>query len=149
MSTLAEDMAQLREEFSALHRTASRIMRKLGMEPMNADPSVAVDIIKGVVCDHYGLPVTVMGTKMRTDQFVRPRHVAIYLTRELMPNLSLVEIATHFRKTMDHGTVMHACNAVAARLKTEPEFTAVLETLRARCVEKIENQTMPLFAAAS
>lgn len=49
------------------------------------------------------------------------RQLAMYLIRE-MTNLSYPAIGDYFRR--DHGTVMHACKAVANRMDVDPAFRA-------------------------
>ena len=67
---------------------------------------ISIDDIQRVVAEHYRVTVSDMLSKRRSRTVVWPRHVAIYLTKELT-NYSLPEIGKSFGGR-DHTTVLHA-----------------------------------------
>ena len=67
---------------------------------------ISIDDIQRVVAEHYRVTVSDLLSKRRSRTVVWPRHVAIYLTKELT-NYSLPEIGKSFGGR-DHTTVLHA-----------------------------------------
>ena len=67
---------------------------------------VSIDEIQRVVAEHYRVTVSDMLSKGRSRTVVRPRHVAIFLAKQLT-NYSLPEIGKAFGGR-DHTTVLHA-----------------------------------------
>ncbi len=83
----------LREVFENKHRRA-----------------ITPDMILRRVCEFYGVSEADLLSANRRREFVQPRQVAMYLTRE-MTALSLPQIGAFFGNR-DHSTVMHACSVV-------------------------------------
>ena len=80
------------------------------------DPRRRVTQIKAVVSLYFGVRVSEMMGKRRWEEFVWPRHVAMYLAyRDMGCRLSMT--ARQFR--VDHGTVFNAVKQVSARISTE------------------------------
>ena len=67
---------------------------------------INMDQIQRVVAEHYRVTVSDMLSKRRSRTVVLPRHVAIFLAKE-MTNYSLPEIGKAFGNR-DHTTVLHA-----------------------------------------
>jgi chromosomal replication initiator protein len=87
--------------------------------------------IQQIVANHYGLPIEVMTSSIRTARYVKPRQVGMILALEIL-RLSKVVVGRSFGGR-NHGTVCHACRAVANRCATEPPFAADLARIRAEC----------------
>ena len=68
-------------------------------------------------------------SKTRTKALTTPRHVAMYLCRELL-GLQLVEIGNAFGGR-DHSTVIHSLERVAAESGANPTFARRVDNLRA------------------
>jgi chromosomal replication initiator protein len=82
--------------------------------------TITVDDIKRAVAADFKIsPETLVGRK-RTSTIAFPRQVAMYLAR-MLTTMSLSEIGFNFGKR-DHTTVIHACDKVAEKVKTDPEF---------------------------
>lgn len=144
MTPLEEKLTMFNRQLAAIMETARQVRELIRAEvPTTLNARIAA--IQAVVCEHYGIPAHAMASRIRKRSWAYPRQLALYLARELT-NHSLTDIAKSFREDMDHGTVMHACNAVADRIKLEPDFAATAATLRARATDRIESITMPLFA---
>lgn len=77
---------------------------------------IATDDIIEVVCEHYNVRLNELLSQRRTKNLAFPRHVAMYLTKELT-QLTLTEIGNFFGGR-DHSTVLHAINKIKGlRLK--------------------------------
>ena len=91
--------------------------------------SISIDSIQRAVSGYYSLTPADLKGKKRTQAIAFPRQVAMFLARSLT-RFSTTEVGIEFGGR-DHTTVMHACQRVAARLKTD----ATLET----SLQKITN----------
>jgi len=76
---------------------------------------ITMELIQKKVAEYFDIKIPDMKTKKRTRQVAYPRHVAMYLARE-MTDLTLPEIGGHFGGR-DHSTVIHACDKVGLDLK--------------------------------
>ena len=89
--------------------------------------TISVDDIRRVVAAHFKLAPEALVSRKRTSAIAFPRQVAMYLAR-MLTNLSLSDIGLRFGKR-DHTTVIHACDKVAERVRTDPKFSALVESL--------------------
>lgn len=87
------------------------------------------DTIQGAVAREWGVTAEGLRSKTRTKALTTPRHVAMYLMRELL-SLQLVEIGAAFGGR-DHSTVIHSLERVAHSLREEPPFAQRVGKLRA------------------
>ena len=85
-------------------------------KPKEITPSLIID----VVAEHFDINPEDITSKKRNSEFVQPRHIAMYLCRELT-STSLVNIGKIMGKR-DHTTVMNGVNNISERIKTEPEL---------------------------
>ncbi|PLK58432.1 chromosomal replication initiation protein DnaA [Candidatus Palibaumannia cicadellinicola] len=74
------------------------------------DKSITIDYIKKIVSEYYNIPMTDLLSKKRSRSVVRPRQIAMALSKKLT-NHSLPEIGCCFGGR-DHTTVLHACRKV-------------------------------------
>jgi chromosomal replication initiator protein len=79
--------------------------------------------IQRIVAEHFGVKTSELKSKRRLRSITFPRHVAMFLCRELT-DASLPEIGRQFGGR-DHTTVLHSCTKIA-RLETEDEHVARL-----------------------
>jgi len=91
---------------------------------------MGVDRILDVVCKHYGVRVTDLNGRRRTQSIVLPRQVAMYLTRKLTP-LSLMEIGARFGGR-DHSTVLYAVSKIEERMGATPTFAQLMTEFESR-----------------
>lgn len=91
---------------------------------------VGIEQIQKVVCDYFEIPADLLRAKTRKQEVVIARQVAMYLAKEIT-NSSLKTIGLHFGGR-DHSTVIHACQAVEDRLKTDAPFRQHFDQLRRR-----------------
>jgi chromosomal replication initiator protein len=99
----------------------------LDQEPTKA---VTVDRIQRAVAAQFDLRVSDLTGPRRPKNIAEGRQVAMYLVRTLT-KLPLTQIGEEFGNR-DHGTVIHACKVIDARLNNEPGFRQLLETLSSR-----------------
>jgi chromosomal replication initiator protein len=89
--------------------------------------TVAIDQIQQQVAEHFGIRPADMTAKGRRTNIVFPRQVAMYLARR-HTKASLHEIGENFGGR-HHGTVLHACKTVSARMKNEDQFRQTIAGL--------------------
>ena len=93
-----------------------------------AQKRVTVEEIQKTVANYHGMPVSVLLSKRRTRDIVRPRQQAMFLCKELTTR-SLPDIGKRFGD-MDHTTVMHACKRIAQLIDENAAVRADVEHLR-------------------
>ena len=111
---------------------ANRELKEFFSQP--AAKNISTDVIQRVVADYFGLSQNDLKGKKRTKAIAFPRQVAMYLVRELT-EFSTTEVGLEFGGR-DHTTVMHACQKVAERLRTD----ATLEPIVDQLIRTIRNQ---------
>jgi len=98
--------------------------------------SITIDGIQRAVADYFSLTPADLKGKKRTKAIAFPRQVAMYVSRSLT-NFSTTEVGLEFGGR-DHTTVMHACQRITDRLKTdatlEPTLQRIINTLRQKSV---------------
>ncbi len=94
------------------------------------DGVVGIDTIQSEICRYYGVSLDELTGHKRTRRIVRPRQVAMYLSRELTDS-SLPAIGRAFGGR-DHTTVMHAVEKVRERMATENELYSAVQLLTTR-----------------
>ena len=99
----------------------------LDQEPGRA---VNIDRIQRFVAERYDIRMSELLGRGRPKMIAEARQVAMYLTRE-MAKLSLVDVGKAFGGR-DHGTVIHACKVVIARMEQTDEFRTMISDLRSK-----------------
>ncbi len=88
---------------------------------------ITVDLIQRKVAEYFEIRPSDMTAKRRSKNVVYPRHIAMYLCRE-MTGLSLPEIGDHFGGR-DHTTVLHACDKIKRGLKKDLKSKSIVDKL--------------------
>ncbi|MCR4784461.1 MAG: chromosomal replication initiator protein DnaA [bacterium] len=91
---------------------------------------IDVDLVKRVVCEYFQISEKDLINSRREQKIVRPRQLAMYLCKEMIPGIRYAEIGEQFGKR-DHTTVMHACQKVETNLDDEFYKTS-LDNMRER-----------------
>jgi chromosomal replication initiator protein len=91
---------------------------------------LTVDEIQKQVAENFGVRLADMTGKRRNANVVFPRQVAMYLARQ-RTKASLHEIGEIFGG-WHHGTVLHACKAVSARMKNDDQIRQTIAGLTRR-----------------
>ena len=89
---------------------------------------VRVEDIQKVVSRHYNVSKNDLLSNRRTRVIVRPRQIAMYLSKMLTPR-SLPEIGRRFGGR-DHTTVLHAVRKIEGLLKEETQLAHEIELLK-------------------
>lgn len=97
-------------------------------------PSVSRQInisdIIDVVTRHFGVRLTDLQSKKRTQSITMPRQICMYLARNLTRH-SLEEIGGHLGGR-DHTTVMHACEKIEKLCSNDEKTKIMLDELSSR-----------------
>jgi hypothetical protein len=91
--------------------------------------SPRIEDIQDAVCAVYRVETKEMLSKRRSAHLVRPRHVAMYLAKE-MTGLSLPGIGRKFA-FRDHTTVLHAVRKIEGLRPNDPELDAMIARVEA------------------
>ena len=91
---------------------------------------ITVELIQQVVAEYYSVDVNALLSKRRTMEITFPRHVAMYLCRE-MTECSLKSIGKAFGGR-DHTTVINACDNVENSIRSDPEQAQIIEDIKKR-----------------
>jgi len=102
---------------------ASEVLKDLIVETRK----ITVDLIQRKVAEYFEVRPSDMTAKRRTQNVVYPRHVAMYLSRELTA-LSFPEIGEQFGGR-DHTTVLHAYEKIKKDMKRDPKAKSLVDKL--------------------
>jgi chromosomal replication initiator protein len=97
---------------------------------------LSIELIQGEVCRYYTVTNDELTGDKRTRRIVRPRQVAMYLSRELT-DASLPAIGRAFGGR-DHTTVMYAVQKVADQMAGEGEVLTAVQALTGRLTGRRE-----------
>jgi chromosomal replication initiator protein len=100
------------------------------LHDLSGDPrAVTVADIQAVVAEAFGVSVADIRSARRSQQYVRPRQIAMYLARELTDS-SLPRIGDGFCR--DHTTVLYAVRRVTERIREDRLEYNLVQDLIAR-----------------
>ena len=89
---------------------------------------VTIDIIKEKVSDYYSITTADISSTKRNKELVLPRHVAMYLSRELAKK-SFPEIAKAFGGK-NHATVIHAVNKIQKDINNDKSLLSEINDIK-------------------
>ncbi len=87
---------------------------------------ITVKSIQKTIADKYGTTVKKLKSKDNSHAVAMPRHIAMYLSRELT-NQSFPDIGKKFGK--DHSSVVYACNKVKKLTEERSDFKKEINNL--------------------
>ncbi|GHU40149.1 chromosomal replication initiator protein DnaA [Spirochaetia bacterium] len=90
--------------------------------------NISIESIISIVADYFSLSMNDLRGKKKTQNIVRPRHLAMYLARDLTEH-STTEIGQAFGGR-DHTTVISAIEKIEKKIKSEPSEEHLLEGLK-------------------
>jgi len=117
-------------KIDALSQTQSgTITLKLAQEALGGQPSPPVKIpgILDAVARRFSTRVSDLQGKKRSKAITHPRHVCMYLARELTSQ-SLGEIGGYFGGR-DHSTVLYASRTIGRMAKQDPKLRTLLDEI--------------------
>lgn len=86
---------------------------------VNKDVTITIDSIKKLVSREYGIKVSDLESKSRKQIYVRPRQIAIYLSRKYT-TLPIQTIGKSFNRY--HATALHSINIIEKEIKANPSL---------------------------
>ena len=89
--------------------------------------NVTIDLIQRTVADYFALSLNDLKGKRRSKAIAFPRQVAMYIARNLT-EYSTTEVGLEFGGR-DHTTVMHACQRIDDRMKTDATLSPTIQHL--------------------
>ena len=90
--------------------------------------SLDLNTIQKAVASHFGIKITELMSQDRSQRLVVPRHIAMYLSRELLGSAT-TEIAEAFGRK-NHTTVMHAVDKVKELIEKDASTRAIVNELK-------------------
>ena len=136
---LEKALTKLAAYTELMQRTITPPIAQRELQEFFAKPehlSITIDGIQRAVADYFSLTPADLKGKKRTKAIAFPRQVAMYVSRSLT-NCSTTEVGLEFGGR-DHTTVMHACQRITERIKTdatlEPTLHKIIKSLRQKSV---------------
>ena len=136
----SEIKTNIRELTGALNRIASysRIYNKepnlsevkiILKDLLNlSENKITIDLIQSTVCKFFKISKNEMLSSRRSRYLVRPRQVAIYLTK-ILTSKSLPEIGREF-SNRDHTTIIHSVKTIEKLKNENNELSANIDNLK-------------------
>ena len=87
-----------------------------------------IDKVQSTVCEYFNISREDMLSKSRKRQIVQARQIAMYLSRNLLSNVSLSTIGSAIGGK-DHATVLHSCSIVSDLMSTDRMFKKYVNDL--------------------
>ncbi len=88
----------------------------------------SISKIQKVVADYFNITVNDLKGKRKTSDITKPRHIAIYLCRE-MSDEGLVKIGSHFGGR-DHSTIHASAEKISREIRTDEKLNAIVKELK-------------------
>ena len=95
---------------------------------------VTVEEVQRLVCEHFGISLTEMKSKRRTQHVATSRQIAMFLARRVV-GASFPAIGDKFGGR-DHSTAIHAHTVVGKRIENDPTLRATVDGLERRLTKK-------------
>ncbi|MDC7235353.1 MAG: chromosomal replication initiator protein DnaA [Spirochaetales bacterium] len=89
--------------------------------------NITIDKIQKQVSEYFNVTLSDLKGKKRTKQITFPRQIAMYIIREIT-DFSTTEIGLEFGGR-DHTTVMHSCQRIEDRIKTDSTIEPTVQEL--------------------
>ena len=88
---------------------------------------ITIDLIQRKVAEYFEIRPSDMAAKRRSKNVVYPRHIAMYLSRELT-TFSFPEIGDQFGGR-DHTTVLHGCEKIRKDIRKDQKVKSLVDKL--------------------
>ena len=99
---------------------------------------ITIDYIQTLVCKYFKISKNEMLSSRRSRYLVRPRQVAIYLSK-ILTSKSLPEIGREF-SNRDHTTIIHSVKTIEKLKKDDPELSSSIDNLKNQILYNKENE---------
>ncbi len=87
----------------------------------------SVEQIQKIVAEYWNISYIDLKSKKRTQKIAFPRQVAMYIAREIT-EYSTTELGMEFGGR-DHTTVMHSCQKIEEKIKSDPTMDTIIQSL--------------------
>lgn len=94
----------------------------------NAEHSITPKMIANIVCEHYGVKLSMVASRKKNSECVIPRQVIMYMCREYT-DATLDSIA-HLLNKKDHSTVMHGVDKVKEEMENNEELKTNISIIK-------------------
>lgn len=94
----------------------------------DAKREVTPESIIKTVAEHFNISTADLASKKRNSEIVLPRHIAMYLCRE-MTDVSLSAIGTLLGKK-DHTTVLNGADKISTKVQKDPTLKTTVDIIR-------------------
>ncbi|MDO5095400.1 MAG: chromosomal replication initiator protein DnaA [Peptostreptococcaceae bacterium] len=89
---------------------------------------ITVNDVKERVAQYYGITVEELQQKKRTKEIAYARQVAMYISKEYIPDITYAMVGEHFGGK-DHTTVMHAVSKITSEVKQKRDVKEKIENI--------------------
>lgn len=94
----------------------------------DAKQEISLPYILKVVSEHCGIPAADITSKKRDAELVYPRHIVMYLAKELTD--SSLKVIGQFLGGKDHSTVIHGITNIKDKMKKDEDLRNTIDILR-------------------
>jgi chromosomal replication initiator protein len=105
--------------------TAQQQLKDVFASPRQSNMSI--DTILRVIAEQYSLTINDLKARKKTQNIVFPRQLSMYITRQIT-EYSTTEIGQAIGGR-DHTTVMHSCNIIEERIRSDPTMDSTIQKL--------------------
>ncbi|WP_027339684.1 chromosomal replication initiator protein DnaA [Halonatronum saccharophilum] len=109
---------------------AQEALKNIVNKSQNRPKEITVNLIKEIICQHYGITLNDIDSKKRTRAISFPRQVAMYISRELT-DLSFPQIGNRFGGR-DHSTVLHGYDKIQKKIQEDISFNKIVTDIIAK-----------------
>ena len=106
-------------------------------------PPSIVDFIKDTVSSDFGVSIDDLSSSRRSRDVTLPRHIAMYLARELTDH-SLPRIAREFNRK-DHTTVLNATDKISGLISSDPDIKSSVDS----CINRVKTRFPQDFSSSA
>lgn len=117
--------SRLTEEKISIRMVEDVLRDLIGSEKIKP---ITIDQVQRAVADHFDVRIADLHGRSRQRQIVKPRQMAMYLCKELIPSLSLNDVGEAFGGK-DHTTVLYACEKVSVEIRDSSTSRQMVEQL--------------------
>ena len=134
-SELSENVRQLESGLFSVTAKASLLgvpvdlplAESVVMHMVRQQKHITIDAIKKIVCKHFRISVNDIISRSRKQSIMRPRQIAIYLSR-MYTDSPLQTIGKSFNRY--HATALHSINAVEKEMKSKGSLKQQIDYFR-------------------
>lgn len=89
---------------------------------------ITPELIIQVICEHFNISKESFLSSGRSQNIVKPRQIAMYLCRKLLPNMTVETIGKNLGGR-HHTTVLHGINLIIEEMKENQSLSSTIDTI--------------------